>query len=114
MIMNLIYIYNKKLLNEFRHESSTDTNPVTVPLYASKKDCSVQTNNTKLKLKFVKIQYSEPIPCDDCKKKITLIKITKRIPIGSHSKSCNTDLSFPPGQDICISGKRKSTFFNSN
>ena len=31
-----------------------------------------------------------------------LIKITKRIPIGSHSKPCNTDLSFPPDQDICI------------
>ena len=55
--------------NEFCHESSTDTNPVTVPSYASKKDCSVQTNNTKIKLKSVKTEYSEPILCDDCKKK---------------------------------------------
>ena len=89
--------------NEFRHESSADTNPVTVPSYASKKDFSVQTNNKKIKLKSVKTQCSEPIPCDDCKKKRTLIKITKRIPIGSHSKSCNTDLLFPPDQNICIS-----------
>ena len=89
--------------NEFCHESSTDTNPVTVPLYASEKDCSVQTNNAKIKLKSIKTQCSELIPCDDCKKKRTLIKITKRIPIGSHSNSCNSDLSFPPDQDICIS-----------
>ena len=78
-----------------------------MPLYASKTDCSVQKNNTKIKLKSVKTQCSERIPCDDCKKKRTLVKITKRIPIGSHSKSCNADskscnadLSFPPDQNI--------------
>ena len=95
--------------NELLHES-TDTNPVTVPSHASKKDCSVQTNNTKIKLKSFKTQCSEPIPCDDCKKKRTLIKIKKRIPIGSHSKSCNTDLSFPPDQDICISANVNPLF----
>ena len=105
-----IYIYNKKLSNEFSHESSTDTNPVTVPSYASKKDRFVQTNSTKIKLKSVKTQCSEPIPWDDCKKKRTLIKITKRIPIGSHSKSCNTDLSFPPDQDMRISANVNPLF----
>ena len=52
----------QKTSNEFRHESSTDTNPVTVSSYASKKYCSFQTNNTKIKLKSVKNQCSEPIP----------------------------------------------------
>ena len=95
---------------EFRHESSTDTNPVTVPPYASKKDCSVQTNNTKIKLKSVKIQCSESIPCNECKKNRTLIKIIKRILIGCHSKSCNTNLSFPSDQDICISANVNPIF----
>ena len=54
-------------------------------------------------MKSVKTQCSERIPCDDCKKKRTLIKITKRIPIGSYSKSGNIDLSFPPDHDLCIS-----------
>ena len=75
-----------------------------------KKDSSVQTNNTKIKLKSVKTQCSKPIPCDDCKKKRTFIKITKRITIGSHSKSCNTDLSFPPDQAICISANVNPLF----
>ena len=96
--------------NEFCHESSTDTNPVTVPPYASKKDCSVQTNNTKIKLKSVKIQCSESIPCNECKKNRTLIKIIKRILIGCHSKSCNTNLSFPSDQDICISANVNPIF----
>ena len=61
-------------------------------------------------MKSVKTQCSEPIPCDDCKKKRTLIKITKRIPIASHIKSCNTDLSFPPEQDICISANVNPLF----
>ena len=61
-------------------------------------------------MKSVKTQCSEPIPCDDCKKKRTLIKITKRTPIGSHSKSCNTDLTFPPDQDICISANVNPLF----
>ena len=72
-------------------------------LVCLKKDCSVQTNNTKTKLKSVKTQCSKPIPCEDCKKKRTLIKITKIIPIGSHSNSWNSNLSFPPDQGICIS-----------
>ena len=61
-------------------------------------------------MKSVKTQCSESIPCNECKKKRTLIKIIKRIPIGSHSKSCNTNLSFPPDQDICISANVNQLF----
>ena len=46
-------------------------------------------------------------------RKKELIKITKRIPIGSHSKFCNTDLSFPPDQDICILANENPLFSTS-
>ena len=75
-----------------------------------KKDCPVQTNNTKIKLKFVKTQCSKPIACNNCEKKRTLIKITKRIPIWSHSKSCNTNLSISPDQHPCISANVNPLF----
>ena len=61
-------------------------------------------------MKSVKTQCSEAIPCNDWRKKKTLIKVTKKILIGSHSKSCNTDLSLPLDQDICISANVNPLF----
>ena len=53
--------------NKFCHESSTETNPV----------IRIRMTQKKIALFKQTIQKSEPIPCGDCKKKKTLIKITK-------------------------------------
>ena len=66
------------------------------------KDISIQTISTSVKTKSVKTQCSEPIPCNTCSKKPTPIKITRRIPFGTHSKSCNTELSFPPNINVVM------------
>ena len=63
----------------------------------NKKDSYVQTENNQPKLKSVKVQCSEPISFEKCtKKNPTLIKISKKTPLNTRSKSCNTDLSFNP------------------
>ena len=69
----------------------------------NKKDSSVQTENKQPNSKSVKVQCSEPIPCEKCTKKPTLIKISKRTPFNTRSKSCNTDLSFDPFHTVTFS-----------
>ena len=64
------------------------------------KEISIQTVCQQVKTKSRKTQCSEVIPCESCKKKITPIKITKRKPFGTHSKGCNTEISFSPKADI--------------
>jgi len=71
------------------------------------KDSSVQTNETKTKMKSVKTQCLEPTHCNKCIQKPALIKITKRNRFMTHSKSNNTDLSFSPFEKVVFSTAHK-------
>ena len=67
----------------------------------------VQTENEMVQLKSNKIQCSEPIPCKNANE---LHRISKRTPLNTRSKSCNTDLSFKPSDDIVFSIQREQVF----
>ena len=94
-------------------ESLSVTSCSTTPqqlLKVKTKDSSAQTKKVtvidqSVRSKSVKVQCNEPIPCDKCKRSQPLIKITKRTPLNTRNKSCNTDLSFNPFDEILFSKK---------
>ena len=88
--------------HDFSFPALVTTEPLS-RLEIKTKECSVQTQNTAPKTKSVKIQCTEPIPCEKCECNQPLIKVSKRTPFNTRSKCCNTDLSFSPFADVTFS-----------